>query len=765
VKSSGELPKHGVSRIAGLVIVNAMIFQEVLSSYDGRVESLGKTRGRAKKTGKQLTQALIEHWNFIITEIDYYPIFHVATELLSNLSSVGNMDDCLVMLADRAQSITGRKAALRHDLMGRIFHRMLLEAKYLGTYYTSIPSATMLLRTALRKDLWKKDWGDVACLKSFKIADLACGTGTLLMAAADAVADNAVFSFTDGEIPLSEFNKEVHRLLAEDVIHGYDVLPTALHLTAATLAMRAPAITFKHMNMFVMPLGGELHRLGSLDFLLMDKIQLTDDLFGATESISAYGKEAISNVHLPKFDLVAINPPFTRSVGGNLLFGSIPEARRAKMQEHLKKIVADQNLKASITAGLGAVFVALADRYLVNGGRLCLVLPKALLNGVAWTQTREILGEHYVVEFIFSSHDPEHWNFSESTDLSEIMIIARKLDTGEKPETVATTYINFYQNPTNILEALNVVHRLPKIQPGDLVKGQGAGRISLGDETIAEVVSVPWEFLKTDGSFMWGTAFAQGDLTRVLLGLQKGMVKIPGKAKDYKLPVVALDNLGALGPDRRDIHDGFEMSKSPTAYPCVWGREADKTKRLGIPANSYLVPLSKAHKGRNLRKADDLWPLASDILIAERLRLNTQSMIAVSVNEEVLANMWWTFRLNKATQARSKALVIWLNSTLGLICLLGLRLETEGAWISFKKPVLSKATVLDVEALNSDKVKDLAKAYDKLEKLDILPFPQMAVDSVRVQIDQVIADILGLPDLTSLRTMLGREPFVCLKRL
>ena len=71
-----------------------------------------------------------------------------------------------------------------------------------------------------------------------------------------------------------------------------------------------------------------------------------------------------------------MNPPFVRSVGGNLLFGSLPDDERAKLQAELKRLV--KLIGANATAGLGSVFVALADRYLEVGGRIAFVLPAAL---------------------------------------------------------------------------------------------------------------------------------------------------------------------------------------------------------------------------------------------------------------------------------------------------------------------------------------------------------------------------------------------------
>ena len=162
---------------------------------------------------------------------------------------------------------------------------------------------------------------------------------------------------------------------------------------------------------------------------------------------------------------------------------------------------------------------------------------------------------------------------------------------------------------------------------------------------------------------------------------------------------------------------------------------------------------------------EDLWPLASDVLIAERLRLNTQSLLAVRISETVLANMWWTFAFNKPSVKKSKALVMWFNSSPGMLVTLACRLETQGAWIAFKKPVLAGLPVLDIDGLDKKTLKALADGFDDLLKADLLPFPQMATDPIRKQIDQVVAKALGLPNLSPIRTVLSREPFVCLKRL
>ena len=83
--------------------------------------------------------------------------------------------------------ISERVAGLRHDLLGRIFHRVLDTARYDGSFYTSTAAATLLASLALRET--DGDWSDANYITRLRICDPACGTGTLLMAAAERIRD------------------------------------------------------------------------------------------------------------------------------------------------------------------------------------------------------------------------------------------------------------------------------------------------------------------------------------------------------------------------------------------------------------------------------------------------------------------------------------------------------------------------------------------------------------------------------------------------
>ncbi len=585
------------------------------------------------------------------------------------------------------------------------------------------------------------------------------------MAAAEAISDNYVrASAARGVRPDLGV---LHRLLMEQVIHGYDVLPSALHLTASTLALRAAEVGFELTNLYCLPHGGSHHRLGSIEFLRDRQIPISLDLFGASTTpgrVSGTQGLAQRNAEVPDMDLCVMNPPFTRSVGGNLLFGSVPAAERTRMQRDLSTLLRNQQVSASATAGLGSVFVAVGDRFLKEDGRIALVLPKALLSGVAWSRTRELFRSHYELEYLIVSHDPRRWNFSDNTDLSEVLVIARKVRSGSAPMNRVTS-VNVWRNPSTAFEALDAAQTLMQGKAPDVGKGQGALTVGIGEAKAGEAVSIPWVDIR-DGLWMLPCAFAQSELTRVAYHLVRGgRLRLPGLSQATAVPLAPLKALGTLGPDRRDIHDGFSLAQGETPYPAYWGHDANLCVALAQAPNQFLSPLPSRKAGRPLRRVQDLWPKAGRIALAERLRLNTQRLAAVHLERPALSNVWWPFTMTGGSIEAEKALVVWLNCTLGLIILLAHREETEGAWIDFKKPTLEDMLVLAVHGLQDEARRKLADAFDRLGDRTVLPFPLMAHDPVREGIDRAVGEVLGLPDQAALRELLGREPVVCLQPL
>ena len=122
------------TKVASLVLANAMIFQEQLASSggDARVDSL-----RVYDNVPDSVASIRNHWYWIWTKINYVPIFQIGEAILRELPINQSSIAAIRWLIVEAKSICANQSALRHDLMGRIYHWLLHHAKYLGTYYTA----------------------------------------------------------------------------------------------------------------------------------------------------------------------------------------------------------------------------------------------------------------------------------------------------------------------------------------------------------------------------------------------------------------------------------------------------------------------------------------------------------------------------------------------------------------------------------------------------------------------------------------------------
>ncbi|NRF10805.1 N-6 DNA methylase [Agrobacterium pusense] len=744
--------RETAAKVSALVLANAFIFQEQLSLTDERVETLRKL-----KKESALVDATSKHWRWIWENINYVPIFQLGERILDELPASTATTEIVKSLLDEAHKICAEQAALRHDLMGRIYHWLLHHAKYLGTYYTSVSAATLLLKVTLDLE-WKTDFGGARELADFKVADLACGTGTLLMAAAQALTDAYIKTRaeTDRSIEAKDLSV-LHSTLMQNVIHGYDILPSAVHLTASTLALLAPEVAFRQMNLFVMPIGVDhgTPRLGSIDFLDGDQLQTQFALDSTHLDAVQTGasKSAYANAKVPKLDLCVMNPPFVSSRYGNRLFGSIPEDR-PKLQKELSRQA--KKLGISATAGLGALFVPLADKHLKSGGRIAFVLPIALASGESWGAVRKYLADRYHLELVITSHDPARTNFSENTDLSELLFVARKLKSGERADE--TRYVTLKRNPTTIHEALDTASRI-SVALKELDGTRKAAAIKGTGRILGEVTSLP----APEGTENWTSAiFSQSYLAQVHWHLAKDRALVlPGTTKKRPLPLCRLDELGGLGYDVRDITDAFEVDRTATQwtpYSGFWDHDAEKVVQIAQKPNAFLTARTKAIEGRNLKSATAVWDRAGSILLVSRLRTNTHKVIATGFEQPVLGNTWWAFKDTGLTTDQRKALLLWLNSGLGLLLYFGRRAITQGAWMQMKKPAWEGMQVLDVRSLTPPALAKLAAAYDEFSGKTLRPLSKLDTDPVRLRIDDALCAVLDLPSLTSIRDLMVREP-------
>ncbi len=756
-ESDNEKDRLAALRIGCLVIFNAMAFQDRLSPLNSEVPTVQESLQGG-------IQGLRDSWRTIRESIDYVPVFELAEQVIEVLQTAPTdisqpTLQFLVDAVDETRNLEG------HDLSGRLFHTLLSEAKYTGAYYTSVPAATLLAQLVF--DGWppRVDWEDHEFPASLSVADIACGTGTLLMA----VASEAQRKHEQaGGTRVAE----LHKAMVEQALHGYDVQLSAIHFAATSLAMLNPEIQFDRMRLWVMPhdvRDGQVW-LGSLEFLTTDEAPvqhaLSPETFGVEEQGAGRvsgrglrGAESGETTRLPDLDLAIMNPPFTRSVGGNLLFGSLPTKKRNAMQKELSRRLSSR--QGSATAGLGPAFVAtVARRLRLEEGRLALVLPSAFSTGPSWEQTRSLIEQNFHLDMVITSHDPQRWNFSDSTDLSEALLIATRRGEDDKTEESPTRFVNLWRNPDNVFDAERVARVISVTQPADLNE-TGTALLRLDSQDVGEVVSA------TQASFAgdkWpGGQFARADLTRSAIRLLRNQqVWVPGGGS-VSISLCRLDEVGQLGPDVRDVRDGFEYTDAVTAYPMVSGHQAHLRTRLVCEPDRYLAPLVSARAGRRLKPLNLLWPRSGQLLLAERLWLNTTRVVGMHCTERVLSNVWWPIR--NGDSRRDRALCAYFNSTVGILSLMATRNTTRAGWVKLKKADLQRLPVLDVRALSEEQLDAVSDLFDEISEMEFMRLPEMADDPARKALDDGLSRILNLPDLAPLRRLIATEPVVSNQRL
>ena len=129
----------------------------------------------------------------------------------------------------------------------------------------------------------------------------------------------------------------------------------------------------------------------------------------------------------------------------------------------------------------------------------------------------------------------------------------------------------------------------------------------------------------------------------------------------------------------------------------------------------------------------------------------------------VLSNVWWA--VNIGSHNCEKSITAWLNSSVGLLTLMATRSTTRGGWVALKKADLREMPVLDVRAISESQLQALADLFDELADEEFERLPAMAECAARRRLDEGLAAILGLPDLSGLRRLLATEPVVSNQRL
>ena len=667
--------------------------------------------------------AFQEAWAGILA-VDYRPVFQTGRAALGALSA--SIDNGLAVrnLARVVAQISEEVAGLRHDLLGRIFHRVLDTARYDGSYYTSTAAAVLLSSLAIREQ--DADWSAPDAIADLRICDPACGTGTLLMAAAERIRDLRNAAGRSGPAD----DETLGLALLEDILWGYDSNLTATHMAASTVGMLSPATQFSRINIHRVRMGvfDGVPYVGSLEFL-------TGQARLAAWPEFAQGVEDDAPSQLPpSMNLVIMNPPFTRD---SLRYDQFSVTDESAVKGRETEIVNSLPYRAAARqSGSANSFLVLADKLLDDdNATMAVVLPTVMATNPAALHTRRYLAQRLHVDTIVSSHDPDRIYFSENTSIGEVLIICRRWNgDGPKPPT---RVVNLARNPATPLEALDTAARIERTgdvaAPDFTVQRIDADRVARGD----------WAAVN----------FLSPFLTAAYRELSE--------ESPAAVPTVPLIRLADVGPEGRRIRDAYTNQVMPTesGRRALWHHKTDVTQSMAAATDVYIEP-----KASKEQMADGYWAQRGQLLLPHRLWLPLAKVSAVMLPEPAVGSIWTPCRPHQPGIA--KALCLYLNSTPGLLSVLGERDNRKPSYPSFSLDTLRSLPVPDFAALDESRLKFLSDAFDDLQHETLQSFPQMYDDPARAQIDDAVIHALGLDAewVATIRRELAREPSVTDRR-
>jgi hypothetical protein len=530
--------------------------------------------------------------------------------------------------------------------------------------------------------------------------------------------------------------------MLERRIWGIDALSYAVQIASINLALQDPTTPVRSMNMFAVPLGLREDRvtLGSLEFVVTRGLQSIAMYLSQTpprfleeaEAASITGGE-IPTI-LPEFDVIIMNPPFTRATGrrgkkGGGLFGFIPDesvrhrvlgkynSLRKEVRRYLLQLHEQDQYRVLTTrirellnigpAGEGLLFLYLAYRQIKDGGRIAFVLPKSLLSGISWYLARNLLLQKFHLEHIVVSYDAQNgYNFSESTSLSEVLIVAKRREPPKEDEPTTITLL--LTKPKTALEARALAFKILRTG-SDYLEVNGAR---------AYVYRVPRKRL-VERALNWGTlvAFPEPRLTQIANSI------LDGKIFNKEVPMVRLSEIATIGIDRHQFHDAFSVvsGRPPGSYPAVYGGEEEVRKRMLVEPNARIMPKETGTgKGERLFNG-----FSSKLLVPDRIWIDTTHVTAIYSTEPVLSNIFYALKIgDNGDEERTKALCLWLNTTWGILSILANRTETRGRWINLKMTHWRLQPVLDVTRLKGSKIENLATIFDKYCRKELRRLPE-----------------------------------------
>ena len=755
-----QAPGEQTNRMAVAIIANAIVFHSRIEGREGvpPLESL-MLNFEFRKT------AVIDCWRSIYADVNYWPIFKIAAELLVNISIV-HANRILKHLRRMSDALAELGVIGLNDLSGRMFQKLIADRKFLATFYTLPVSATLLAELAIPR--LNTDWTDAECVKSLRVADLACGTGTLIGALYHSILTRYRRAGND--------DSDIHSAMIENSLYACDIMPAATHLTASTLSNLHPRSTYGTTKIVTMPYGkdkDEVPYIGSLELIKDVNVRSLlslgrQQIFGRLESemdksFDALGKainlkmdiEADHDVDVDpeSLDIVIMNPPFTRPTNHEKTDVPVPsfagfntsKDEQKAMSARLNSLSKELEQPAGHgNAGLASNFIDLAHVKLKPGGVLALVLPATFAQGESWSKARRLLEDRYrdISTVSITSAGRTETAFSADTSIAEVLVIAtKKKDSEVSADSESNTFqfANLRSRPSSHVEAMEVAK---VITQSDRCVGDGRVAIGNSDDNGTYIIT---------SQFYGGCAgLTHPSLARFMTSLWDGKFIATKTGEHVNIQVTTLDKLGSRGLLDRDITGPLprgpfdkvplQMKAVPT-YPCLWKHNSEQQRSLIVLPDSELL----VRPNQDTKAAESWNRTSSRLHLTRDLGLSSQSVAACLTQDKTLGGRAWPNFCVENTRTE-RAIVLWLNSTPGLMTYWWIGSKQQKGRTVLTISTLESLVALDTRQFDGSMFDKIDEIFERFKSVEFLPANECFRDENRKALDEaLLIELLDIP--------------------
>jgi type I restriction-modification system DNA methylase subunit len=755
-----KYPLKEMRKGAAYLLVNQLLFYHLLSrARPDDFEELDEEK-------IQSFERLQEYFDKVL-KIDYRPTFgfRIATRLpKETLDPVRETINIIKAL---------KPEKIQQEILGKIFHDLIpFEVrKAVAAFYTNNEAGALLAKLSIHE-------------ATDKVADFACGSGTLLVSA---YQQKKKLKEVNGQT----FTTQDHARFLEQDLTGIDIMPFAAHLAAVHLSLQAPLYETQRVRLAVWDsteatvrpekviptISRELRKAYAnpkLDVFSDEKArsQFSEEAYIKKGSVTPEGVGGDS-ISLESVDVVMMNPPFTRQE-------RLPEEYKSKLTDRFKPY--SDVLTGQV--GLHGYFILLADTFLKEDGRFAFVLPATVLRLQSLEGIRKFLVENYRLDYIITTE--QRSAFSEAARFREMLLIATK--TKKDLDASKCLFVNLKRIPVDASdsdfladEIISSRSTCQQLDDADLsTEFVEQSQLKISTENWFDRIS-----RHTEESLLDVCSQQAADRLRTLetlVGSRKG--KIVRGIEHWTGKPVSVSSAFVLSSERHAMKKDDRWILKETRRDSILVRdrfvdvEVEVPKKATIPALRRPAGLQSVdisddmdyaivsrftgdqqffmkelvEKGKNLSNYVKKWReylenRKTRLTVSRRFNLSALNTSALAFYSELAVapcKMFWAIQGLSGEDA--KILALWFNSTINIAQILSKRAETEGAFMGLDQYILQRFLILDPSKLEPDLRDQLLSVFDQCAKTKLPSIIEQlkTKNSVRRTIDIAVLEALEI---------------------